>query len=57
MDTDTTKKRKFRKNQRRVSVPDELFPRLKQIAQQEGRPMNQIIAEALNDYFTKAKNA
>ncbi|MBE9166860.1 sulfite reductase, ferredoxin dependent [Pleurocapsales cyanobacterium LEGE 06147] len=45
--------RKVRKNQRRVSVPDELFPRLKQVAQQEGRPMNQIIAEALNDYFAK----
>jgi sulfite reductase (ferredoxin) len=45
--------RKGRKNQRRVSVPDELFPRLKQVAQQEGRPMNQIIAEALNDYFAK----
>jgi sulfite reductase (ferredoxin) len=56
METDTTKKRKFRKNQRRVSVPDELFPRLKDAAKQEGRPMNQIIAEALNDYFTKKSN-
>ncbi|WP_036485477.1 sulfite reductase, ferredoxin dependent [Myxosarcina sp. GI1] len=52
---DTSKKRKFRKNQRRVSVPDELFPRLKEVAQKEGRPMNQIIAEALNDYFGKEK--
>ncbi len=57
MDTDTTKKRKFRKNQRRVSVPDDLFPRLKEVAQQEGRPMNQIIADALNAYFTKTKEA
>ncbi|MGV2828688.1 sulfite reductase, ferredoxin dependent [Myxosarcina sp. GI1(2024)] len=57
METDTTKKRKFRKNQRRVSVPDDLFPRLKEVAQQEGRPMNQIIAEALNDYFVKDKQA
>ena len=58
MSTDTTtKKRKFRKNQRRVSVPDDLFPRLKEVAQQEGRPMNQIIADALNEYFTKARNA
>ena len=57
MDTDTTKKRKFRKNQKRVSVPDDLFPRLKEVAQQEGRPMNQIIADALNAYFTKTKEA
>ncbi len=57
MDTDTTTKRKFRKNQRRVSVPDELFPQLKEIAQKEGRPMNQIIADALSDYFTKSKEA
>ncbi len=58
MNTDTTtKKRKFRKNQRRVSVPDDLFPRLKAVAQQEGRPMNQIIADALNEYFSRTKEA
>ena len=57
MDTDTTAKRKFRKNQRRVSVPDDVFPRLKEIAEKEGRPMNQIIADALSDYFTKSKEA
>ena len=57
MDTDTTTKRKFRKNQRRVSVPDDVFPRLKEIAEKEGRPMNQIIADALSDYFTKSKEA
>ena len=57
MDTDTTTKRKFRKNQRRVSVPDDLFPRLKEIALKEGRPMNQIIADALSEYFTKSKEA
>ena len=56
MDTDTTK-RKSRKNQRRVSVPDDVFPRLKEIAEKEGRPMNQIIADALSDYFTKSKKA
>ena len=55
--TTTTAKRKFRKNQKRVSVPDELFPRLKEAAQTEGRPMNQIIADALNDYFTKKTEA
>ncbi len=53
MEETTTKQRKFRKNQKRVSVPDEIFPRLKETAQQEGRPMNQVIAEALNDYFAK----
>ncbi|MEM9506123.1 MAG: sulfite reductase, ferredoxin dependent [Cyanobacteria bacterium P01_E01_bin.35] len=57
MDTDTTPKRKFRKNQRRVSVPDDVFPRLKEIAEKEGRPMNQIIADALSDYFSKSKEA
>jgi sulfite reductase (ferredoxin) len=57
MDTDTTPKRKFRKNQRRVSVPDDLFPRLKEVAQKEGRPMNQIIADALSEYFAKSKKA
>ncbi len=57
MDTDTTPKRKFRKNQRRVSVPDDIFPRLKEVAQKEGRPMNQIIADALREYFTKSKEA
>ena len=50
---ETTAKRKFRKNQKRVSVPDELFPRLKEASQSEGRPMNQIIAEALDAYFSK----
>ncbi len=57
MDTDTTTKPKFRKNQRRVSVPDNVFPRLKEIAEKEGRPMNQIIADALNDYFGKNQEA
>ena len=57
MDTDTSTKNKFRKNQRRVSVPDDVFPQLKEIAQKEGRPMNQIIADALSDYFTKSKEA
>jgi sulfite reductase (ferredoxin) len=54
---ETTSKRKFRKNQKRVSVPDELFPRLKEASQSEGRPMNQIIADALNDYFSKKAEA
>jgi sulfite reductase (ferredoxin) len=54
---ENTSKRKFRKNQKRVSVPDELFPRLKEASQSEGRPMNQIIADALNDYFSKKAEA
>ena len=57
MEETTTKKPKFRKNQKRVSVTDDLFPRLKEASQQEGRPMNQIIAEALNDYFAKKANS
>ena len=47
------KSRRGRKNQHRVSVPDELFPRLKEASKQEGRPMKQIIAEALDAYFAK----
>ena len=47
------KSRRGRKNQHRVSVPDELFPRLKEASKEEGRPMNQIIAEALDAYFAK----
>ena len=52
-----TTKSKFRKNQKRVSVPDELFPKLKEAAQTEGRPMNQIIADALSEYFNKSKSS
>ncbi len=40
-----------RKNQNRVSVPDELFARLKNTAQEQKRPMNQILAEALEAYL------
>lgn len=49
----TTKPKRVRKNQNRVSVPDEMFVRLKQASQDEGRPMNQIINEALEAYFAK----
>jgi sulfite reductase (ferredoxin) len=48
-----SKPRRVRKNQNRVSVPDEMFTRLKQAATNEGRPMNQIVNEALEAYFTK----
>ena len=40
-----------RKNQNRVSVPDELFARLKTLSQEQERPMNQILAEALEAYM------
>jgi sulfite reductase (ferredoxin) len=49
----TTTPRKDRKNQNRVSVPDEMFVRLKNAALEEGRPMNHIINEALETYFSK----
>ena len=49
------KSRKNRKNQHRVGVPDELFPRLKKISLQQKRPMNQILAEALEAYLAKNK--
>jgi sulfite reductase (ferredoxin) len=42
---------KMRKNQNRVSVPDEMFVRLKQASVQEGRPMNQIVNDALEAYL------
>ena len=51
----TTQPRKDRKNQNRVSVPDEMFVRLKSAAQEEGRPMNHIINEALEAYFSAKK--
>ncbi len=47
----TTRRR--RKNQNRVSVPDTMFSRLKQAATAEGRPMNHIITEALEAYFSQ----
>ena len=48
----TPKKRpRVRKNQHRVSIPDEMFARLKQASQDENRPMNHIVKEALDSYF------
>lgn len=45
------KSRRDRKNQNRVSLPDEMFARLKQASTQAGKPMNQIVTEALEAYF------
>ncbi|MDJ0658533.1 MAG: sulfite reductase, ferredoxin dependent [Crocosphaera sp.] len=45
------KRRRVRKNQHRVSVPDAMFARLKQASEQEKRPMNQIVQQALEAYF------
>lgn len=53
MNKKTTKARRVRKNQNRVSVPDEMFTRLKKASQDEGRPMNQIVTEALEAYLSK----
>lgn len=52
MNKKTTKPRRVRKNQNRVSVPDDMFIRLKQASQDEGRPMNQIVTEALEAYLS-----
>lgn len=43
--------RRNRKNQRRVSLSDEMYARLKAKADQENRPMNQIVQEALAAYL------
>jgi sulfite reductase (ferredoxin) len=45
------KSRRNRKHQNRVSVHDEMFARLKDAATQEGKSMNQIVAQALEAYF------
>ncbi len=48
---ETAKTKRVRKNQNRVSVPDDMFVRLKEASQSEARPMNHIINEALEAYF------
>ncbi|MEM1368877.1 MAG: sulfite reductase, ferredoxin dependent [Cyanobacteria bacterium P01_H01_bin.15] len=45
-----------RKNRRRVSLPDEVYADLKAHSNQEDRPMNQIVKDALLMYF-KEKSA
>jgi sulfite reductase (ferredoxin) len=47
----SSKSRRNRKHQNRVSVHDEMFARLKEAATQEGKSMNQIVAQALEAYF------
>ncbi|MCU0537249.1 MAG: sulfite reductase, ferredoxin dependent [Hydrococcus sp. Prado102] len=47
----SSKSRRNRKHQNRVSVHDEMFARLKDAATQEGKSMNQIVAQALEAYF------
>jgi sulfite reductase (ferredoxin) len=51
--TPESKPKRVRKNQNRVSVPDEMFVRLKEASDAEKRPMNQIINEALEAYFSQ----
>jgi sulfite reductase (ferredoxin) len=45
--------RRNRKDTHRISVHDSLFSRLKQAADAENRPMNQIVAEAIEKYLAK----
>lgn len=45
------KPRRQRKNQNRVAINDEVFAQLKAKSEAEQRPMNQIVAEALAQYF------
>jgi sulfite reductase (ferredoxin) len=51
--TTESKPKRVRKNQNRVSVPDDMFVRLKEASEAEKRPMNQIINEALEAYFSQ----
>lgn len=48
---DTKNGRRSRKNQRRVSLSDEMYAQLKAKADQEKRPMNQIVQDALAAYL------
>jgi sulfite reductase (ferredoxin) len=47
----TSKNRRNRKHQNRISIRDEMFTRLKEAAIKESKPMNQIVAEALEAYL------
>ncbi len=49
----STKPVKVRKIQNRIGVPAPLFQRLKQMSNEQGRPMNQILAEALSAYLNE----
>ena len=49
----STKPVKVRKTQNRIVVPAPLFQRLKQISNEQKRPMNQILAEALSAYLNE----
>ncbi len=47
------KSAKVLKNRHRVGLPDPLFARLKLLSNEQKRPMNQILAEALSAYLNK----
>ncbi len=51
-----TKTSRNRKNQHRVGVPDTIFARLKQTSTETGKPMNQIVAEALDAYLASSQD-
>ncbi len=46
------KSRAGRKHQHRIGVPDVVYDRLKEISAEQKRPMNQIVTEALEAYFS-----
>lgn len=46
-----SKPRRMRKNQNRVSLPDEMFTRLKDASIAAGKPMNAIVNDALEAYL------
>lgn len=46
-------KRRNRKSQHRIGIPDELYTRLKAASTAQNRPMNLIVAEALKAYFAQ----
>ncbi|WP_267383578.1 sulfite reductase, ferredoxin dependent [Cyanobacterium sp. uoEpiScrs1] len=47
------KPRRIRKNQHRVSISDKIFVQLKAFSETNKRPMNQIVNEALENYFNQ----
>jgi sulfite reductase (ferredoxin) len=51
-----TKRSRVRKNEHRISVYENLYQKLKATSQQQKKPMNQILAEALEAYFAREES-
>ncbi len=51
-----TKRRRVRKNEHRISVYEHLYQKLKATSQEQKKPMNQILADALEAYFAKEES-